>query len=152
MNLNSTSNSSINLFRRNVSTPSFQTPSFTNNSTLFPELKVVSVHNPNNLSQISPELKPTLSYSDMVNKHDTEQNEEKKIVVEQDEQKIYSNKAHAILLKMFERWDHFKEQYIIMFGEEEYDRKYGVQIDYSLLDFDSDDDNEDGEGEGEDEY
>ena len=113
---------------------------------------MVSVHNPNNLSQISPELKPTLSYSDMVNKHDTEQNEEKKIVVEQDEQKIYSNKAHAILLKMFERWDHFKEQYIIMFGEEEYDRKYGVQIDYSLLDFDSDDDNEDGEGEGEDEY
>ena len=148
MTSNYKSNSSRNSFRRNVSAPSFQTPLFTNNSILFPELKVVLVSNPNNLSQ----LKPTLSYSDMVNKHDTEQKEEKKIVVEKDEKKIYKNKAHAILLKMFERWDHFKEQYIIMFGEEEFDRKYGVQIDYSLLDFDSDDDNGDGEEDGEDDW
>ena len=123
-------NKSANLFnRRRVE----EQPVFSSaNTSLFPEL-------------CSPVIKKeyVFSYADIVKTEDLEIIEAKPIVIEKDELLEYINHAHVILFKMFDRWEQFKDEYIKIHGEIEYDKKYGVQIDYETLwDSDEDDDYE----------
>lgn len=125
----SSSNAKSNFIRMDSSkviAPTFST----NNVDLFPELSTTTSNKQN-----------VLNYTHIL----TNTIEEiiipkKQYIIVIDEKKVFTDSVNRNLLKMFDRWNTYETKYIELYGQEEYDKMYGFNIEYEWSDDETDGD------------